>query len=60
MPAPAPRPPDPVRIPNPQDIDVIEAQRKKMQKEFASRQGRASTDLTGGSDSGAYGRTTLG
>jgi hypothetical protein len=61
MPA-QPKMPDPVRIPSPDDPDLLEARRKRMQEEFSNRQGRQSTQLSGDS-SGArptYSRTTLG
>lgn len=58
MPA-APKMPDPVRIPSPDDPDIMAARKKKMAEEMSSRQGKASTQLSG--DSGpAYSRTTLG
>jgi hypothetical protein len=55
----APKQPDPVRIPSPDDPDLIEARRKKMQEEFSKRQGRSSTQLTPES-APAYTRTALG
>lgn len=57
---PEPKIPDPIKIPSQNDPDVMQARRQKMQDEFAKRQGRKSTDLTGGGAGGAYGRTTLG
>ena len=56
----APKPPDPVRIPSPDDPDMIEARRKKMQEEFANRQGRQSTQLSSAGRDTSYSRTTLG
>lgn len=63
----APKPPPPpeqpaaVRIPSPEDADLIEARRTKMKAEFANRQGRQSTQLAGVDGGGqAYTRTTLG
>lgn len=50
--------PDPVRIPNPTDPDVMAARKTKVADEFANRRGRESTKLTGGDNS--YSRTTLG
>ena len=48
-------------IPSPDDAELGEARREKMRKEFASRGGRASTQLTpGDGGGGAYTRTTLG
>ena len=51
--------PDPVRVPNADDPDVIEARKRKTAETFANRRGRESTDL---SQSGgpSYSRTTLG
>lgn len=67
MKAPTPRPreepPEPVRIPSPDDPDLIASRRQKMQAEFSQRQGRASTALSGADGAGstqAYSRTTLG
>lgn len=54
-----PKQPDPVRIPSPDDPDLIEARRKKMQEEFTKREGRQSTQLSAAKDT-AYSRTTLG
>jgi hypothetical protein len=59
MPA-APKMPDSIRIPSPDDPDMIAARKKKMQDEFASRQGRSSTVLDSGGGSNSYSRTTLG
>lgn len=57
----APAMPEPVRIPNPMDPDVLEARKKKVQAEFDAQKGRDSTRLTpaAGTDA-AYSRTTLG
>ncbi len=51
-------PPDPVRVPNADDPDIMAARKLKTQEEFAKRQGRSSTNLAP-SDAG-YSRTTLG
>lgn len=59
MPA-MPKMPDPVRIPSPDDPELIEARRKKMQEEFGQREGRAATQLGGDGGTTAYTRTTLG
>ena len=57
----APTPPEPVRIPSPDDPDLIASRRRRVKEEFESRSGRASTELSGaGGGSPAYGRTTLG
>lgn len=57
----APKPPTPVRIPQPDDPDQIMARKKKMEAEFAQRQGRDSTQLTPSTSADqAYSRTTLG
>lgn len=56
---PKPKIPDPIKIPSQNDPDVMKARRQKEQEEFAEREGRKSTDLTGGAG-GAYGRSTLG
>lgn len=55
LPAPAP-----VRIPNPDDADMLEARRRKVREEFGRRQGRASTALAPENAGAAYTRTTLG
>lgn len=62
-PRPEPAPPEPVRIPSPDDPDLVATRRQKMQAEFKSRSGRASTALAGVDGRGetqAYTRTTLG
>lgn len=51
--------PDPIRIPNATDPDVIAERKKKLDKEFANRQGAASTRMVDGAAS-SYSRTTLG
>lgn len=56
----APKMPDPIRVPTPDDPDLLAARRKKMQDEFASKQGRESTQLSTDGASRAYSRTTLG
>lgn len=56
--APPPKQPDPVRIPSPDDPDLLLEQRRRRQQETAGRQGRESTVLS--SDAPAYNRTTLG
>lgn len=57
----APKMPEAVRIPSPDDPDLIEARRQKMQEEFSKRQGRAATNLTPAADAQpSYSRTTLG
>lgn len=53
-----PKPASPVRVPNADDPDVLDARRKKMLDEMANKDGRASTNLSGNSPS--YNRTTLG
>jgi hypothetical protein len=56
-----PKEPDPVRIPSPDDPDLIAARRKRMEQEFAGREGKASTQLSPTSGgSAAYSRTSLG
>lgn len=54
----APKQPDPVRIPSPDDPELMLDQRRRRQQEMASRQGRESTVLS--SDTPSYNRTTLG
>lgn len=57
----APVAPDPIRVPNATDPDVVAARRVKIQDEFANRRGRESTRLTKGEGRDiAYTRTTLG
>lgn len=60
-PAPTPAQPPAVRIPGPNDPDVVAARKKKLDEEFGDRRGRDSTRLASreGSDT-AYTRTTLG
>ncbi len=53
-----PKQPDPVRIPSPDDPELLLEQRRRRQEEMAGRQGRESTVLS--SDSPSYNRTTLG
>lgn len=55
-----PKMPDPVRIPSADDPDLVAARKKKMLEEMNSRQGAASTNLSGGASSPSYSRTTLG
>lgn len=58
---PAPKMPDPVRIPSPDDPELIAARRKKMQDDATNREGRTSTMLSGDTTgTPAYNRTTLG
>lgn len=54
--------PDPVRIPTPNDPDIVMARRQRISAEFRSRQGRDSTMLEtgGGNNNPTYSRTTLG
>ncbi len=59
QPAAAPAPPDPIRIPNKNDPDVLAGRTAKAQTEFANRRGRQSTQLAMGDDT-TYRRTTLG
>ena len=56
----APKPPSPVRIPQPDDPDQIAARKEKMMKEFGQRQGRDSTALAPSAPDATYTRTTLG
>lgn len=57
---PEPKIPDPVKIPSPDDPDLIAARKRKMQEEYSSRSGRASTVLSGDSAGGTYSRSALG
>lgn len=52
---PMPKQPDPIRIPQPDDPDVMAARRRKIQETTIGREGSKSTDLTN-----PYTRTTLG
>jgi hypothetical protein len=57
----APKEPTPVRIPAPDDPDLLAARKKSMLDETANRQGRASTVLDKATATGPnYSRTTLG
>ena len=58
-PAPPPKMPDPVRIPNATDPDIVAAAKAKTQLDFQKRKGRSSTNLSGES-AAPYSRTTLG
>ena len=62
MPAarPATPPPEPVRIPGPQDPDVMANRKQRTQEEFQNRRGRRSTRLAPDQGGAAYSRTTLG
>lgn len=62
MPQPAaePAPPDPVRVPNATDPDVMAARKAKVQDEFQNRRGRNATKLAPGGSDASYTRTTLG
>lgn len=55
----APATPEPIRVPNETDPDILAAKRKKMADVSNNRQGRASTDLTS-DNSRPYSRTALG
>lgn len=57
-PAPMPKMPDPVRIPNQNDPDIMAGLKQRTADEFQKRKGRASTDLTPSNQ--PYSRTTLG
>lgn len=60
-PPPQPKMPDPVRMVNPTDPDIMLGKRRAATSEFASRQGRASTDLAPAAGvAPAYTRSTLG
>lgn len=54
-----PKMPDQVKIASPDDPDLIEARRRKMQEEFGKREGRQSTQLSSDARP-TYSRTTLG
>lgn len=54
----APKQPDPVRVPSPDDPELMLEQRRRRQQELSTRQGRESTVLS--SDTPSYNRTTLG
>lgn len=60
MPTPvAPKEPEQVRLPSPDDPELAAQRRKQMQEEMTRRQGRKSTELA--TDKGpSYSRTTLG
>jgi hypothetical protein len=58
--APAPKAPEPVRVPGPQDPDVMANRRQRTQEEFEGRRGRRSTQLAPDQGGAAYSRTTLG
>ena len=52
---PMPKQPDPIRIPTPDDPDIVAARKKKIADTTLTREGSQSTDLTN-----PYTRTTLG
>lgn len=54
-----PKVPEPIRVPNETDPDILVAKRAKMDEIRTQRQGRASTDLTS-DNSRPYSRTALG
>lgn len=54
----APKEPAQVRLPSPDDPELMASRRRQMQETMMSRQGRKSTELT--TPSVAYSRTTLG
>jgi len=57
----APKMPEQVKMSSPDDPDLIDARRRKMQEEFAKREGRQATQLSGdGGPRPVYNRTTLG
>lgn len=55
-----PKMPDPVRLPDPEDPELLAIRRERMSKEFNERQGRESTQLSSDAGARAYSRTTLG
>lgn len=55
-----PKTPDPIKVPSPNDPEVLAQRRQSIQDEFAKRQGRASTDLTSPASAPTYSRTALG
>lgn len=58
-PAAPPKMPEPVRIPNASDPDIVAAAKARTQNEFQKRKGRSSTNLAGDATA-PYSRTTLG
>lgn len=61
--SPPPALPDPVRLPSPDDPDILASRKKKAEDEFANRRGRESTNLSGEGAAGSvqpYARTSLG
>jgi hypothetical protein len=63
QPDPAPKAPDPVRLPNQDDPDILAARKRKLQDGIGQAMGRKSTDLTGGASSATqqpYVRSSLG
>lgn len=54
----SPKAPDPVRIPMPDDPDLVAARRRKLQEFMTEREGRRETTMSGGGRE--YSRTTLG
>jgi hypothetical protein len=56
-PPPAPKMPDPVRIPSPNDPDMIAARKQRQRGYLQSKEGRTETELGEGA---AFSRTTLG
>jgi len=51
-----PAQPKPVRMPKPDDPDIVQAAALRRQEQDEKRRGRRSTDLSGG----AYSKTTMG
>ncbi len=54
----SPKMPEPVRIPQPEDPDVLAARQRRVYEEENNKRGRSSTALSGGGE--AFSRTTLG
>lgn len=60
QPDPRPKEPDPVRLPNADDPDILAARKRKIQDSIGRQQGRQSTDLTSGASQTPYTRSSLG
>lgn len=56
----SPNQPAPVRIPSPDDPELLAQRRRRMQEEFARRDGYAANTLAPDAAGAAYNRTTLG
>jgi hypothetical protein len=60
QPDPRPKEPDAIRLPSPDDPDIMAARKRKLQDTIGRASGRQSTDLTSGASQTPYTRSSLG